>query len=127
MAAALTRGMSGETKPDAAAVINDAVDALTNLSVGDAAAGGDAGAAAGGSTAEGGGGSAAEDDASLPPGSLAACSRLALLVALACQHTTSHRCWLRRMARAPGGVMRQTMRGVAVRWRRGLRVWLVAV
>ena len=48
--------MSGETKPDDAAVINDAVDALTNLSVGDAAAGGDAGAAAGGSTAEGGGG-----------------------------------------------------------------------
>ena len=48
--------MSGETKPDDATVINDAVDALTNLSVGDAAAGGDAGAAAGGSTAEGGGG-----------------------------------------------------------------------
>ena len=35
--------MSGETKPDDATVMNDAVDALTNLSVGDAAAGGDAG------------------------------------------------------------------------------------
>ena len=52
--------MSGETKPDDATVINDAVDALTNLSVGDAAAGGDAGAAAGGSTAEGGGGAREE-------------------------------------------------------------------
>ena len=52
--------MSGETKPDDATVINDAVDALTNLSVGDAAAGGDAGAAGGGSTAEGGGGAREE-------------------------------------------------------------------
>jgi La-related protein 7 len=58
--------MSGETKPDDATVINDAVDALTNLSVGDAAAGGDAGAAAGGSTAEGGGGAREEQQQQKP-------------------------------------------------------------
>jgi len=66
LAGAHTRGMSGETKPDDATVINDAVDALTNLSVGDAAAGGDAGAAAGGSTAEGGGGAREEQQQQKP-------------------------------------------------------------